>query len=284
MDVKTAYMPGLPSFALKVSTGFFDNPERGLPSLSGMMALLSAETGRVEAVLLDNGYLTDVRTALAGAIAADRLARPMPGGRHHRHRPAGAAAARGAAARPADRAGAALGPRCRQGRSAGARAGSQQSACRSHRRRPSEVVGRPMSSSPRPPARAARDPGRLAASGAAHHRHGLGRAGQAGARSLEPRPCRPRRRRPPEPVRAPGRAPERPCRGHRVAEQPIDELGEIVAGIKPGRTRPARSLSAISPAPGAGHGNRHPCGAHRLGAISGAARRSRMQQGDPNHP
>src|SRR3954452_23453316 len=75
MDVKTAYVPGLPSMALKVSTGFFDNPKRGLPSLSGMMALISAETGRVEAVLLDNGYLTDVRTALAGAVAADRLAR-----------------------------------------------------------------------------------------------------------------------------------------------------------------------------------------------------------------
>jgi ornithine cyclodeaminase/alanine dehydrogenase-like protein (mu-crystallin family) len=39
------------------------------------MTLISAETGRVEAVLLDNGYLTDVRTALAGGIAADRLAR-----------------------------------------------------------------------------------------------------------------------------------------------------------------------------------------------------------------
>jgi ornithine cyclodeaminase len=76
MDVKTAYVPGLPSMALKVSTGFFDNPKRGLPSLSGMMTLISAETGRVEAVLLDNGYLTDVRTALAGGIAADRLARP----------------------------------------------------------------------------------------------------------------------------------------------------------------------------------------------------------------
>ena len=74
MDVKTAYVPGLDSFALKVSTGFFDNHKRGLPSLSGMMTLLSARTGQVEAVLLDNGYLTDVRTALAGAIAADSLA------------------------------------------------------------------------------------------------------------------------------------------------------------------------------------------------------------------
>jgi ornithine cyclodeaminase len=75
MDVKTAYVPGFDSFALKVSTGFFDNPKRGLPSLSGMMTLLDSTTGRVRAVLLDNGYLTDVRTAAAGAVAADRLAR-----------------------------------------------------------------------------------------------------------------------------------------------------------------------------------------------------------------
>ncbi|MEX0923459.1 MAG: cyclodeaminase [Rhodovibrionaceae bacterium] len=75
MDVKTAYVPGLESFALKVSTGFFDNPKLGLPSLSGMMTLLSAKTGQVEAVLLDNGYLTDVRTAAAGAVAAKHLAR-----------------------------------------------------------------------------------------------------------------------------------------------------------------------------------------------------------------
>jgi ornithine cyclodeaminase len=75
VDIKTAYVPGLPSFAIKVSPGFFDNPKRGLPSLSGMMMLLSAETGRLEALHLDNGYLTDLRTAAAGAIAARHLAR-----------------------------------------------------------------------------------------------------------------------------------------------------------------------------------------------------------------
>ncbi len=75
MDVKTAYIRGFPSFALKVSCGFFDNPKKGLPSLGGLMTLLNAETGHVEAVLLDNGYLTDLRTALAGAVAAKYLAR-----------------------------------------------------------------------------------------------------------------------------------------------------------------------------------------------------------------
>ena len=75
VDVKTAYVPGLASFAIKVSPGFFHNPERGLPSLSGMMMLLSATTGRLEALLLDNGYLTELRTAAAGAVAARHLAR-----------------------------------------------------------------------------------------------------------------------------------------------------------------------------------------------------------------
>ncbi len=76
VDVKTAYVPDLDSFAIKVSPGFFDNPSLGLPSTNGLMMLLSARTGLVEALLLDNGYLTDVRTAAAGAVAARHLARP----------------------------------------------------------------------------------------------------------------------------------------------------------------------------------------------------------------
>jgi ornithine cyclodeaminase len=75
VDVKTAYLPGVPSFAIKISPGFFDNPKLGLPSVNGLMLLLSARTGLVEAVLLDNGYLTNVRTAAAGAVAAKWLAR-----------------------------------------------------------------------------------------------------------------------------------------------------------------------------------------------------------------
>jgi ectoine utilization protein EutC len=74
VDVKTAYIPGFDEFAIKVSPGFFDNPKIGLPSLNGLMILLSAKTGLVEALLLDNGYLTDVRTAAAGAVAARHLA------------------------------------------------------------------------------------------------------------------------------------------------------------------------------------------------------------------
>ena len=77
VDVKTAHVPGLPSFAIKISPGFFGNPALGLPSTNGLMVVLSATTGLVEAVLLDNGYLTDLRTAAAGAVAARHLARPQ---------------------------------------------------------------------------------------------------------------------------------------------------------------------------------------------------------------
>ncbi|MEO8242550.1 MAG: cyclodeaminase [bacterium] len=74
VDVKTAYVPGFDGFAIKVSPGFFDNPKLGLPSLNGLMILFSATTGLVEALYLDNGYLTDIRTAAAGAVAARHLA------------------------------------------------------------------------------------------------------------------------------------------------------------------------------------------------------------------
>ena len=73
--VKTAYVQGVDSFAIKMSPGFFDNPKLGLPSTSGLLVLFSSTTGELEALLLDNGYLTDVRTAAAGAVAAKYLAR-----------------------------------------------------------------------------------------------------------------------------------------------------------------------------------------------------------------
>ncbi|MFQ6101399.1 MAG: cyclodeaminase [Anaerolineae bacterium] len=75
VDVKTAHVRGLDSFAIKIASGFFENYRLGLPTGSGMMVIVSARTGIPEAVLLDNGYLTDVRTGAAGAVAARYLAR-----------------------------------------------------------------------------------------------------------------------------------------------------------------------------------------------------------------
>ncbi|MDX1658528.1 MAG: cyclodeaminase [Nitriliruptorales bacterium] len=76
IDIKSAYLPGYPGIAVKVSAGFFDNPSLGLPSLGGLMMVLDAETGIPQGALFDNGYLTDLRTALAGAVAAEHLAIP----------------------------------------------------------------------------------------------------------------------------------------------------------------------------------------------------------------
>lgn len=74
VDVKSAYVAGLPYFAIKIASGFYGNTERGLPAGSAMMVLLNSESGFCEALLLDNSYLTDLRTGLAGAVAAKYLA------------------------------------------------------------------------------------------------------------------------------------------------------------------------------------------------------------------
>lgn len=74
IDIKTAYVRGIPTFTVKIASFFPDNAQCGLPGGSGMMVVFSASTGFCEAVLLDNGYLTELRTALAGAVAADLLA------------------------------------------------------------------------------------------------------------------------------------------------------------------------------------------------------------------
>ena len=72
--VKTALIDGVPHVAVKVASGFYDNPAKGLPSGSGLMAVFDATTGVPCALLLDNGFLTDLRTGAAGAVAADVLA------------------------------------------------------------------------------------------------------------------------------------------------------------------------------------------------------------------
>ncbi len=73
--VKGAYLRGTKYFAIKVASGSYDNPARGLPSGGGMVLVFDGTTGLPVAVLFDNGYLTDVRTGAAGALAADLLAK-----------------------------------------------------------------------------------------------------------------------------------------------------------------------------------------------------------------
>lgn len=72
--IKYGYINNSDSFVIKIASGFYDNPKQGLPSNSGLMLVFSQKTGVLQAILLDEGYLTDVRTAVAGQIAAKYLA------------------------------------------------------------------------------------------------------------------------------------------------------------------------------------------------------------------
>lgn len=72
--IKYGTLTGDDVFVIKVATGFYDNPKQGLPGNSGVMLIFSSKTGFLKAILLDEGLLTNVRTALAGAVAARHLA------------------------------------------------------------------------------------------------------------------------------------------------------------------------------------------------------------------
>jgi ornithine cyclodeaminase len=74
VHIKYGYLPGEDYYVIKIASGFYKNPEVNLPSGNGLMLLFSQKTGELKCILLDEGYLTDVRTAVAGAIAAKHLA------------------------------------------------------------------------------------------------------------------------------------------------------------------------------------------------------------------
>jgi ornithine cyclodeaminase len=75
IHVKAGYLHGGEFYAVKMASGFPDNPTLGLSPGNGIVIVFDARTGVPSAVLLDNGYITDLRTAAAGAIAAKYLAR-----------------------------------------------------------------------------------------------------------------------------------------------------------------------------------------------------------------
>lgn len=75
VHVKAAYLHDTPYYSVKIASGFYANAARGLPVSDGLIAVFDAHTGQLGAMLLDNGYLTELRTAAAGALAADLLAR-----------------------------------------------------------------------------------------------------------------------------------------------------------------------------------------------------------------
>ena len=74
VHIKYGYIKEQEYYVIKIASGFFDNPQIGLPTSNGLMLLFSQQTGELLSVLHDEGFLTDTRTAVAGAIAAKHLA------------------------------------------------------------------------------------------------------------------------------------------------------------------------------------------------------------------
>ena len=72
--IKYGYLKSGETFTVKIATGFWKNPERGLASSNGVVLVFSSETGELLTIFQDEGYLTDMRTAAAGAVAAKYLA------------------------------------------------------------------------------------------------------------------------------------------------------------------------------------------------------------------
>jgi ornithine cyclodeaminase len=74
VHIKYGYIKRDDFYVIKIASGFYDNPGIGLPSGDGLMLVFSQKTGVLEAILLDEGYLTNLRTAVAGAVVAKYLA------------------------------------------------------------------------------------------------------------------------------------------------------------------------------------------------------------------
>ncbi len=75
IHIKSSHISGYDNYCIKIASGFYNNKDIGLPTGYGIMLLFSSETGILSAVILDEGLLTDLRTAAAGAVAAKHLAR-----------------------------------------------------------------------------------------------------------------------------------------------------------------------------------------------------------------
>jgi ornithine cyclodeaminase len=75
IHIKAGHLRGGAAWAVKIASGFPGNPERGLPVNDGMVLAFDAATGAPAALLFDGGFITDMRTAAAGAVAAKHLAR-----------------------------------------------------------------------------------------------------------------------------------------------------------------------------------------------------------------
>lgn len=72
--IKFGHLRGDPFYVVKIASGGYENERLGLPVNDGLVVVLSAVTGQIVTILLEQGWLTAWRTAAAGALAAGALA------------------------------------------------------------------------------------------------------------------------------------------------------------------------------------------------------------------
>jgi len=77
VHIKYGYLQGGAHYIVKIASGHYQNPSIGLPSSQGVLLLFDQKTGVLKSILYDEGYLTDVRTGMAGALAVKYLAPPL---------------------------------------------------------------------------------------------------------------------------------------------------------------------------------------------------------------
>jgi ornithine cyclodeaminase/alanine dehydrogenase-like protein (mu-crystallin family) len=75
--IMPGFIPSSGSLAVKIVGGFHDNRELGLPSAFGIVILHDAQTGEIIAVM-DGAHLTGVRTAATAVLATRYMSRPRP--------------------------------------------------------------------------------------------------------------------------------------------------------------------------------------------------------------
>ncbi len=73
VHIKYGYIKNDDVYVIKIASGFPRNSDRGIPNGNGMMLVFNQKTGEPMAILKDEAHLTDVRTAVAGAICAKYL-------------------------------------------------------------------------------------------------------------------------------------------------------------------------------------------------------------------
>lgn len=69
VHIKYGYIKNQDYYVIKIASGFYENAKLGIPSGQGLMLLFKQQTGELAAVLLDEGYLTNLRTVSAGILA-----------------------------------------------------------------------------------------------------------------------------------------------------------------------------------------------------------------------